>query len=165
MKGVLFVLLFAAVVGITNINAGSLTQDFDKASYYKILKSGTPKEIDYEISIIDASTLTDKEAFKGALLMRKAGLVDIPKKKLDYFKSGRIKLETVLRNDSANAEYRFLRLIIQEHAPKIVKYSSQIQDDAAFIKKNYKTLSPDIQKIVIDYSHTSKSLKPQDFQS
>ena len=164
MKAVLFVLLLAAV-GIKNTNAGSLPQDFDKASYYKILKSGTTKEIDNELSKIDASMLVEKEAFKGALLMRKAGLVDVPKKKLDYFKSGRIKLETVLRDDSTNAEYRFLRLIIQEHAPKVVKYSGQTQGDAAFIKKNYKTLSPDIQKIVIDYSQTSKSLKPQDFQS
>ncbi|HEX5150380.1 MAG TPA: hypothetical protein VFW07_02965 [Parafilimonas sp.] len=164
MKGLRFVLLFA-VVGIKNTNANSLAQDFDKASYYKILKSGTAKEIDNELSKIEACTLGDKEAFKGALLMKKAGLVDIPKKKLDYFKSGRIKLETVLRDDSTNAEYRFLRLIIQEHAPKIVKYSSQLREDAAFIKKNYKTLSPDIQKIVIDYSQTSKFLKPQDFQS
>ena len=164
MKAALFVLLFAAV-GFKNTNAGSLTQSFDKASYYKILKSGTSKEIDNEISKIEASALADKEAFKGALLMRKAGLVDVPKKKLDYFKSGRIKLETVLRDDSTNAEYRFLRLIIQEHAPKVVKYSSQLQEDAAFIKKNYKTLSPDIQKIIIDYSQTSKFLKPQDFQS
>lgn len=164
MKAILFALLFV-VVGIKNTHAGSLIQDFDKASYYKILKSGSAKEIDNELSKIDASTLTDKEAFKGALLMKKAGLVDVPKKKLDYFKAGRIKLETVLREDSTNAEYRFLRLIIQEHAPKVVKYSSQLQQDAAFIKKNYKTLSPDIQKIVIDYSTTSKFLKPQDFQS
>ena len=164
MKAALLVLLFAAV-GFKNTNAGSLIQIFDKASYYKILKSGTAKEIDNEISKIDASALADKEAFKGALLMRKAGLVDVPKKKLDYFKSGRIKLETVLRDDSNNAEYRFLRLIIQEHAPKVVKYNGQLQEDAAFIKKNYKTLSPDIQKIVIDYSQTSKFLKPQDFQS
>ena len=164
MKAALFVLLFAAV-GFKNTNAGSLTQSFDKDLYYKILKSGTAKEIDNEISKIEASALADKEAFKGALLMRKAGLVDVPKKKLDYFKSGRIKLETVLRDDSNNAEYRFLRLIIQEHAPKVVKYNGQLQEDAAFIKKNYKTLSPDIQKIIIDYSQTSKFLKPQDFQS
>ena len=164
MKGILVVLLFS-VVGLKIANAGSLARDFDRAAYYKILKSGTTKEIDNEISAIDASMLPDKEAFKGALLMRKAGLVDVPKKKLDYFKSGRIKLETVLRDDSTNAEYRFLRLIIQEHAPKVVKYNSQLQEDAAFIKKNYKTLSPDIQKIVIDYSQTSKILKPQDFES
>jgi hypothetical protein len=164
MKAVLLVLLFAAS-GFEDMNVDPLAQKFDKASYYKILKSGTTKEIDEEMSKIDASSLTDKDAFKGALLMRKAGLVDVPKKKLDYFKSGRIKLETVLKDDSTNAEYRFLRLIIQEHSPKIVKYRSQVQEDAAFIKKNYKTLPPDVQKVLIDYSQTSKFLKPQDFQS
>ncbi|MEP6683274.1 MAG: hypothetical protein ABJA35_08440, partial [Parafilimonas sp.] len=60
--------------------------------------------------------------------------------------------------------YRFLRLIIQEHAPKIVKYNKEIDADASFIKKNYKNLSPDIQKILIDYSQNSKALKQQDFQ-
>jgi len=164
MKAVLLILLFAAS-GFENISSDPLAQNFDKALYYKILKSGTTKEINDEISKIDASSLADKDAFKGALLMRKAGLADVPKKKLDYFKSGRIKLETVLKNDSTNAEYRFLRLIIQEHSPKIVKYNGQVHEDAAFIKKNYKTLTPDVQKVLIDYSQTSKFLKPQDFQS
>jgi hypothetical protein len=140
-------------------------QEFDKTDFYRVLKSGTSSEINKELSEIDASSLKDKEAFTGALLMKMAGLLKVPKEKMDNFKKGATKLETVIQADSSNVEYRFLRLIIQEHAPKVVKYNKNISGDAAFIKKNYKELSPDVQKILIDYSQTSKALKPEDFQS
>ena len=143
----------------------TLFQQFDKTTYYKLLKSGSVEEINNEISLINTSSLKDKDAFTGALQMKKAGLLKVPKEKLKTFKEGATKLETVLRSDTSNVEYRFLRLIIQEHAPKVVKYNKNISEDAAFIKNNYKQLSPDVQKILIDYSQTSKAVKPQDFES
>jgi hypothetical protein len=158
-------LIFFLVTAITNQNvkADYYLQQFDKVAYYHILKSGSIADINNEISLIDASSLDDKDAFTGALLMKKAGLLKVPKEKLDNFKKGRIKLETALRDDSSNAEYHFLRLIIQEHAPKVVKYRSEINADAEYIKTNFKNLSPQVQKIVIDYSQTSKWFKPEDF--
>ena len=163
MKATLLVLLFATI-GFKNIYADNV-QQFDKKTYYKILKSGSSKEIDDEISLINASSLKNKDAFVGALQMKKAGLLKVPKEKLKTFKEGATKLETVLRSDTLNVEYRFLRLIIQEHAPKITRYNKSIAEDADFIKSNYKKLAPDVQKILIDYSQTSKALKPQDFES
>jgi hypothetical protein len=162
MKATLLILLFA-IAGFKNTNAG-IFQQFDKISYYTILKNGSITEINNEISLIDASSLKNKDAFIGALMMKKAGLLKVPKEKLSNFKKGATKLETVLRSDTSNVEYRFLRLIIQEHAPKIVKYNKNVSEDAAFIKKHYKELSPEVQKILIDYSQTSKALKPQDYE-
>jgi len=159
------VLIALMIFGITNVKAGVFLQQFDKSSYYKILKSGSIEEINNEISLVDASSLKNKDAFIGALMMKKAGVLKVPKEKLSNFKKGATKLETILRSDTSNVEYRFLRLIIQEHAPKVVKYNKNISEDAAFIRRNYKQLSPDVQKILIDYSQTSKVLKPQDFQS
>ncbi len=164
MKTFLFVLILATFFKHSK-NIYHTSQEFDKTDFYTMLKSGTASEIDKELSKIDASSLKDKDAFKGALLMKKAGLLKVPKEKMDNFKKGATKLETVINTDSSNVEYRFLRLIIQEHAPKVVKYNSRIATDAAFIKKNYKQLSPDVQKILIKYSQTSKALKPEDFQS
>jgi hypothetical protein len=164
MKAIVLVLLFA-VTAFKNVKADDLLQQFDKTSYYQILKTGSITETNNEISLIDALSLKNKDAFIGALMMKKAGLLKVPKEKLDNFKKGAKKLETVLRSDTSNVEYHFLRLIIQEHAPKIVKYNKNISEDAAFIKKNYKELSSDVQKILIDYSQSSKALKPQDFQS
>lgn len=163
MKALLIFFILFSAIDIQHAKAGCFLQQFDKVAYYHILKSGNTKEINEEISLIDASSLDGKDAFKGALLMKKAGLLKVPKEKLDNFKSGRIKLETAMHNDSSNIEYYFLRLIIQEHAPKVVKYSSQINIDADYIKTNFKNLSPEVQRIVIDYSQTSKALKPDDF--
>ncbi len=159
MKAIALV-LFCAFFAKTNL----LAQQFDKIEYYKILKTGTVSEINNEMALLDATSLQGKEAFVGALQMKKAGLLKVPKQKLDNFKKGATKLEMVLSSDTSNVEYRFLRLIIQEHSPRVVKYRSRIEDDAAFIKKSYKALSPEVQKVVIDYSQTSKALKPQDFE-
>jgi hypothetical protein len=163
MKAIVLVLLFTATV-FKNVKADDLLQQFDKISYYQILKNGSLTEINNEIALIDASSLKNKDAFIGALMMKKAGLLKVAKEKLDNFKKGATKLETILRADTSNVEYHFLRLIIQEHAPKVVKYNKNISEDAAFIKKNYNELPSDVQKILIDYSQTSKALKPQDFQ-
>lgn len=140
-----------------------LKQGFDRAAFYNALKTTDIDEIDKELAVVDGSPFTEKEAFKGALLMRKAGLVKKPKEKLNLFKEGRIKLETEIHNDSTNTEYHFLRLIIQEHAPKITKYRAQLADDGEYVKKNYKSLLPVVQQIVIDYSKTSGILHSSDF--
>jgi hypothetical protein len=95
--------------------------------------------------------------------MKKAGLVAGPKKKLDTFKSGHEKLESVLSKDTTNTELRFLRLIIQENAPKILKYRKEIEKDSENIRKNYKNLPPVVQQAIVNYSKTSKVLKPAYF--
>jgi hypothetical protein len=142
--------------------AGLLFQKFDKEAYYAAIKSDKTAKINSELSVLELGSGHEKEAYEGALLMRKAALVTIPAEKLKLFKTGRIKLETVLAKDSTNAEYRFLRLIIQEHAPKIVKYSKQLAADKAYIQKSYKSLSPIVQDAIADYSKSSKILLPKD---
>jgi hypothetical protein len=57
-----------------------------------------------------------------------------------------------------------MRLIIQEHAPKIVGYRSELDTDAAFIEKNFGNLSAELQQIIIDYSKESKTLKTTNLQ-
>jgi hypothetical protein len=52
------------------------------------------------------------------------------------FKSGRSKLESAITKDKENTEYRFLRLIIQEHAPRIVKYRNELEKDSKWIQSN-----------------------------
>ncbi|MEO6523633.1 MAG: hypothetical protein ABIN91_18260 [Mucilaginibacter sp.] len=156
----IFLLFLVAVFAIAK--GENLMQKFDKSAFYVTIRLGKLSEINNELSILNTSTGSDKEAYEGTLLMRKAGLVAIPGEKLKLFKNGRIKLETVLSKDSTNAEYRFLRLIIQENAPKIVKYKAQLQSDKAYIIKSYKNLSPTIQSAIADYSKSSKILRPQD---
>src|SRR4051812_40440000 len=99
-------------------------QGFDKATYYKVLANGNAETIDKQVKIINATPNINKEAYTGALLMKKAGIVKGPAKKLNNFKEGHNQLEAAIEKDNQNAEWHFLRLIIQEHAPKIVNYRS-----------------------------------------
>ena len=58
---------------------------------------------------------------------------------------------------------RFLRLIIQENAPKIVHYKSELKNDSELIIKSFNKLAPVVQQAVRDYSKNSKFLNPSDF--
>jgi len=132
---------------------------FDKSTFYRVLESGTMDEMDAQIGLVKASSLAEKEAYEGTLLMKKAALVAKPKSKLDLFKAGRLKLEASISKNGDNVEYRFLRLIIQENAPKILKYRNELEEDAGLIQKNFRGLQPFLQQQIADYSKKSKVLK------
>ena len=136
---------------------------YDRPAFYAAMASSNIEEIDAQIAQVKNSTLTEKEAFEGALLMKKSGLVKKPAEKLRLFKNGRSKLEASIARDKENTEYRFLRLIIQEHAPNIVKYRGELENDSQFIRSNFKNLPPVVQQAIIDYTKKSGVLKPSYF--
>ncbi len=145
--------------------AGNLNQDFDLSEYYGILKSGTLDQINKEIKVLEASNIPEKEAYTGTLLMKKAGLLKQGKQKLDTFKSGAAKLESAIKTDSANTEFH---LVFATDDPgtctdQITKYHSQIKNDSELVTRHHNKLSPFLQDIILNYSKTSKSLKPEDF--
>jgi hypothetical protein len=150
------------VLVASTVNAKALQQKFDKAAFYAAMASADIDEVNKELDVITASATPNKDGYEGALLMRKAGLLKRPAEKLKYFKAGRIKFDTALMNDKDNAELRFLRFAIQEHAPKIVKYNKDVQADKTFIVKEYNNLPPVVQRAVLDYTKNSKILTAQD---
>jgi hypothetical protein len=156
------ILIFA--FSITIAKSRTPIQNFSKSSFYAILKSGKIDDVNSELDLLNSSSINEKEAYEGALLMRKAGLEKIPVQKLKYFKKGRIQLETAISNNNANGEYHFLRLMIQEHAPKVAKYSADLDTDKASVKKSFQDFSPSVQQVVIDYSKNSKIIHPEDFK-
>jgi len=156
----LFLLFF--VCSVPSAQSEISTQNFDREAYYNILASGKMDKVNEELELLSSSSTSEKEAYEGTLLMRKAGLEKVPAVKLKYFKKGRIKLETAIQKDSTNAEYHFLRLIIQEHAPAIVKYNAQIQTDKQIVKTAYKNLPHSVQQAIMDYAKKSKVLHPED---
>jgi len=157
--------MFAFVLMLCGIRsqAKAIPEKFDREAFYAIIKHGDKAEIEKEIEVVTASSVSEKDAYEGFLLMRKAGLMTLPAQKLKFFKQGRIKLETAIAGNSDNAEYRFLRLIIEEHAPKITKYSADIETDKQMVIKAYKNFSPVVQHAIIDYSKNSKVLHSSDF--
>lgn len=135
-------------------------QTFDKSGYYRVMASGDLAAIDSELVVVEHARPKEKEAYEGALQMRRAGMLRRPKEKLAVFRSGAIKLETALAGDSTNGEYHFLRLIIQEHAPAIVHYNKDQEKDSQFVYRCFRNLSPAVQKAIMDYSRHSKLIRP-----
>jgi hypothetical protein len=138
-------------------------QDFDKATYYAVMAAGKLDSVDAELDLLAADSFPGKPAYEGALMMRKAGLVTGIGDKLRTFKAGRTELENAIAKDSANGEYHFMRLIIQEHAPGIVRYSGDIEKDGDLVRRTFPHLPPPAQKAIINYSKHSKTLHPEDF--
>jgi hypothetical protein len=167
LKALVVLVLFpgAQAVQVTSVAnyRGPEQQSFDKSAFYTIIASGNLEAVNGKLNLLANASFPEKQAYEGALLMRKAGLLTIPAEKLRSFKSGRIKLESALLKDSANGEYHFLRLIIQEHAPGIVRYSKDLQKDGFFIRRIFKDLSPPVQKAILDYCKHSKTLSPEEF--
>ena len=136
---------------------------FNKTAFYSALMNENIKTINEELDLVNS--VNNKAAYKGALLMKKSGLLKQTKDKLETFKEGRKTLETAINNDNSNPEYRFLRLIIQENAPKIVNYNAEIKKDASYLRQNYKNLSSELQNLILNYCKKSKELNPQDFKN
>lgn len=126
---------------------------------YDALASKKLENIDQQLKVLNGNNSTAHQAYKGTLLMTKAGLVKGPAKKLKFFKEGRNLLENAIQQDNDNGEYRFLRLMIQENAPDILGYNKEIKDDAAIVQKSYASLPKEVQNAIRDYSAESKSLK------
>ncbi len=115
--------------------------------------------VNQQLKLLSNSSIKEKDAFEGALLMKKAELVKEKKEKLELFKAGKSKLEAAILKDAKNCEFRFLRLIIQEHAPKILKYQNNINEDAKFIKNNFSSNPEHLKKLIQEYSKSSLNLK------
>lgn len=131
---------------------------FDRAAYYAAFAKSEAAGIEMQLAKVALLNATDREAFEGALLMRKAGLQSSVVQKLSFFKQGGKALEAAIKANPQNVEYRFLRLMIQENAPKIVGYNDNLKEDSELVKKNIKLLPVATQKAVQNYAKVSKYL-------
>jgi hypothetical protein len=158
---VISALLF--ISAITTVNGDAYFAIFNKNDYYSVMASQNIDAINNELEIVKTSTIVNKNAYEGTLLMTKAGLVKKISEKISLFKSGRQKLESCIKLDTQNVELRFLRLMVQENSPPIVNYKGDLEKDKIFIDKLFKTAPQDIQQYILDYSKRSKILNAKDF--
>ncbi len=137
----------------------------DKKSFYSALSSGQEEAIDKVLSKLESEKSSPKvNAYKGALTMKKAGFVKGVKSKLKTFKEGAHLLEDEIKTSPANTEFRFLRLTIQEHAPGILNYNKEIDDDKHAILSGYAKLDSELKNVIADYAKDSKVLKGSDLR-
>ena len=129
-----------------------------KQALYKALATDNVALWNKQLEVCQQLNGNDKAAYEGALLMRKSGSLKTPAQKLNMFKKGHKFLESAISKEPDNAEYKFLRLVIQENAPKLLGYNKDIIADTKTIKANYNSFSKELQQAVTAYSKTSKLL-------
>lgn len=157
-------LVIFCLISFSALSTMSFSQG-DKASFYKALSSGEETSIDRVLEQLEREKATPKvNAYKGTLTMKKAGFVKGVNAKLKTFKKGVQLLEDEINGNPANAEFRFLRLTIQEHAPGILKYNKQLDEDREAIIAGYGKLNTDLKKVIADYAKDSKILKESDLK-
>ena len=131
----------------------------DKSSFYTVFESDSKSQIETEIDELNKlSASSMKDAYVGAMTMKKAQFMKTPKDKAGVFKTGRALLESAIESSTSNGEYRFLRLVIQENSPKILKYNSDIDNDVDIIVSKFSGLDPIVRKFIKKYAEKSEHL-------
>jgi len=130
---------------------------------YDTLKSDSIEQITSTLNQLDQEKKSSLcLAYKGTLTMKKADFMKTAKQKIDTFKIGHKILEAEIKAFPNNVEYRFLRFVIQENAPKILKYNKDIEEDKKVVLDNFNQLSPFLQSAIKDYAKESKNLNSSD---
>ncbi len=130
-----------------------------KVDYYKAFSSSDTILINNQLKVVLNSKFAEKEAYMGALLMKKAGLLNSIKDKSNLFKKGKQLLENAISKEKQNAEYRFLRIAIQENCPLILMYNKNIDEDKQIVKQYFNILETEIKNAITDYCKTSNVIK------
>ncbi len=133
----------------------------NRAAFYKAMELNNKDLVNTQLTELKTGPDEIRDAYTGAMLMKKASFFGAAATKLHLFREGHKMLENAIKKDPDNVEFRFLRLIIQEHAPGVLGYKNDLQKDSELIRKSYKSLPEDLKQIMADYSKKSKFLKLQ----
>ena len=153
--GFIFIILFSSFVNIK----------IDQSSFYEAFSGKAEGSIDEAIAQLEKENGSSlHKAYQGALLMKKADFIKGVNAKIKTFKKGAHMLEEEIAKSPSNIEYRFLRLAVQEHAPKILKYNKNIEADKKVVVQGYKSLDPQLKKIIKNYALQSKEVKVEELR-
>lgn len=139
-----------------SLNAVSI----DKKYFYEVFKEESIDSTEALLNIYEAIENPSSEVilFKGALYVKKAGFLYNLGQKIALFKKGREIVEKTIEEQPDNVEFRFVRLIIQEKVPAILRYYSNKVEDAEMVIKGVNQLEKEVQEAIFDYSKNSSSL-------
>ncbi|HEY4154972.1 MAG TPA: hypothetical protein VGM24_06085 [Puia sp.] len=161
MRKIKWVLGMLALVAGSSPGFAQSAGNIDRTAFYQAIRQDKKDLVNEQLKILKMAPAELRQAFEGALTMKKAGLGGSPPQKLKLFRQGRHELEAAIKRDQNNVEYRFLRLIIQENSPAVLGYRDDLPGDRRIIEKSYKTLPGELQRVIEDYSKKSKILKLQ----
>jgi len=138
---------------------GQRSTDINRSAFYNAMEENNKKMVNAQLDELKSAPAELKPAFMGAMLMKRASFIGSAVSRLHYFREGHKMLESAIKQDPDNVEFRFLRLMVQEHAPGTLGYKEDIEKDSEYIRKHYKSLPEEVQHTIEDYSKKSKLLK------
>lgn len=150
----IFIQIIISILLFTNPLESTLKDEF-----YKTLASNNQEET--EALIAKIKTLKNSsinQAYIATLTMKQSDFEKIVKNKISLFKEGATTLNNLILENPNTLEMRFLRFIIQDKAPKILKYNSNLENDKKQIIIGYKNQNKNIQQHIISYTKESQKI-------
>jgi len=95
-------------------------------------------------------------AYKGAALTLQSKFTSDKKARKELFTEGVMLLENCVKKEPKNTEIRLIRLSIQEHTPKFLKYKANIEEDKKMILTSFDKEPKELQNYIRLYSQQSK---------
>jgi outer membrane protein assembly factor BamD (BamD/ComL family) len=113
----------------------------------------TEQELNNFIELVESMNCVDSAPYLASATMQKAQFALAPWTKYRYFTEGKKMLEKFIEKYPQNLEAKYIRFLVQTHAPFFLGYRSEIKGDAAFIRANIKNidLSSSYKKQIIDH--------------
>lgn len=103
--------------------------------------------------------------YKGAAATILAKYAKSAKAKTGLFKEGKKLIEQAITANPENIELRYIRLSVQENAPKIVRYNKEISEDKQFILDHYSAIkNAEIKKYIQGFVSQSTSFSTAEKQ-
>ena len=98
-------------------------------------------QLNEELSKINKQDEKVLVAYKGSVLTLMAKFANSTKEKKTFFKEGATLLEYAVSEDPNNIEIRYIRLSVQENAPKVVGYRKNKEEDKQYILDYFSEVS------------------------
>lgn len=152
------------VVFLLALSSLTVVGQSQSAKLYEVVASESAEEVLGYLTKLETPSSTKESAQRGVLLMRSAEYEALPTDKLSSFKEGRDLLEAAINQEPENVEFRFFRLLIQENAPRMLRYNENIEGDTASILASFGGLSKELKNAILAYSKTSKALNSEDLE-
>ncbi|WP_338732113.1 hypothetical protein [Mangrovimonas cancribranchiae] len=138
------------------------TQNFDLSQIRNQYKEAANDSTKVEAFYNSLQSVSKKDnvalvAYKGAAIALKARKAKTIREKKDGFIEGVSLIEYTIEKEPNAIEPRFIRLGIQENAPKILGYNNHIDSDKAFLLKQFKHIrASNLKSHIKDYILQSK---------
>lgn len=137
----------------------------NSSTFYKAFGSDSLTTIDQALHQLEQQKQSSTTyAYTGGLKMKKSGYLQGAAKKLSVFKEGKTLLEQAIEKYPSNPEFRFIRLTIQEHAPKILKYNKNVAEDKKAVIEGYRKMDSKTRAYILDYANGSTLLKTSELK-